>query len=123
MCANYRFSGVSWRNTGGFWEAYVHSKPTNERKVYLGCFANEEEAAKVVDEYRKKMVGNCEPTISLASGRATFGMFLQCLQDTGVPCKYVICPGVACISHGHADVIGSPPYLVQMRCLSNVLLL
>lgn len=42
-----RFIGVSWHKTGRKWNARIK---TNNKLIHLGCFNNEEDAAKVYDQ-------------------------------------------------------------------------
>ncbi|KAL3151174.1 hypothetical protein ABBQ38_013031 [Trebouxia sp. C0009 RCD-2024] len=49
-----RFTGVSWSRRDSKWEAYVLVDPP-QRKVHIGSFEDEHEAAQAVDERRKTL--------------------------------------------------------------------
>ena len=53
---HHRYTGVSWKLKTSKWEAYVGQGKTRTKKMSLGYFVSEEEAANRVDQQRKKTV-------------------------------------------------------------------
>ena len=104
MCVHHRFTGVSWSKTQRLWEAYVHSVRGKILKISLGFFANEEEAAMLVDKHRRELVRHFQLSQPSPLPQAPPPLAIpECMfaEHTSVSwvCKSVMCYGVASIPY------------------------